>query len=127
MTSTVPRDCLICYDELNSDNTLEYQTSADSEWLPSLFCEECTEMLQNSQFDKYCHDLASTTCAREQRALLEKGPPVNLHDKNGFPMSGDAEIFKLRKANDKQVLERFSYYCTYPFCRKFQPNSKAHC
>jgi len=39
--------------------------------------------------------LANSNCAKEQKALLTRGPPVNLFDKNGFPEAGDNEIFSL--------------------------------
>lgn len=98
------KECSICYDELCSDNSLEYQTLNNSmEWYPAYFCTDCTSVLQATQFQKYCSDLQATLCAREQRALLARGPPINLHDRNGFPEAGDGEISKLRQASNKQV------------------------
>lgn len=98
------KECAICYDDLNLDNSLEYQIAGNSfDWFPANFCSDCTSILQASQFQKYCHDLATSTCAREQKALLARGPPVHLHDKNGFPQAGDCEISKLRQASTKQV------------------------
>lgn len=101
-----PKMCLVCFDDLNNENSLEYQSANDSiYWFPAYFCSDCTGALQDIQFFKYCNDLANTTCAKQQRILLERGLPINVRDKNAFPMSGDKEIMKLRRAADKQVIQ----------------------
>ena len=58
-------------------------------------------MLLDTQFSKYCHDVANSTCAREQRALLARGPPINVRDKYGFPECNDEEVLDLRLSHDK--------------------------
>lgn len=104
ITNNAPIQCLICYDDLNPDNYLEYQIDGDNtNWYPSFFCKCCTSVLQESQFGKWCNDLANSTCAREQRALLENGPPINLRDMNGFPIAGNNEIVRLRQASNQEV------------------------
>eukprot|EP00920_Eleutheroschizon_duboscqi_P005245 GHVT01012084.1.p1 GENE.GHVT01012084.1~~GHVT01012084.1.p1 ORF type:complete len:118 (-),score=18.89 GHVT01012084.1:638-991(-) len=62
---------------------------------------ECLSELQQSQFYRYCELLAKTNCAREQRALLLAGPPVNLHDPNAFPEAGNDEIVGLWICKDQ--------------------------
>lgn len=110
-TQQNPEMCLVCYDDLTNENSLEYQSvNNPTDWFPAYFCADCTGELQNIQFFKYCNDLANTTCAKEQRILLERGPPVNLRDKNAFPESGDTEIVKLRRAADKEVIRQINIY-----------------
>ncbi|PFH38368.1 hypothetical protein BESB_007090 [Besnoitia besnoiti] len=116
-------DCLVCFDELSEENYAEYRMPAQSAganaaesaeaaqgsveegknttWFPSKFCVACIEELQASQFKRYCDSVANTTCAREQRSLLERGPPVNLRDRLAFPESDDQEIAALWYAKDK--------------------------
>lgn len=92
--------CLVCFDTIEKHNAVEYKMGDSEKWFTSLFCVDCILMLQKSQFKKYCNDLATTTCAKEQRKLLERGPPTNIYDKNGFPESQGEEVFMLRRASD---------------------------
>lgn len=55
------------------------------------------------QFKRYCDSVANTSCAREQRSLLARGPPVNLRDRLAFPESDDQEIHSLWYAKDKAI------------------------
>ena len=47
------------------------------------------------QFQKYMDGVQNTDCEREQRALLSRGPPIRVRDKNGFPECGDEEVGRL--------------------------------
>lgn len=117
-------ECPVCYDDLTDENSLEYQIFGDAnQWFPCHFCEFCILALQSIQFQKYCADLMNSTCAREQRALLERGPPINVHDKNGFPMAGSNEIAKLRRKCNKEV-RIFSFHSNEDilFVRNYQQN-----
>lgn len=106
-------DCMVCFEELSKANYAEYcmrPQAAESNvegdsgpWFPAKFCVDCIEELQASQFKRYCDSVANTTCAREQRSLLERGPPVNLRDRLAFPESEDQEIGALWYAKDNAV------------------------
>uniref|UniRef100_A0A0G4FTQ5 Uncharacterized protein n=1 Tax=Chromera velia CCMP2878 TaxID=1169474 RepID=A0A0G4FTQ5_9ALVE len=96
-------ECLVCFDDLSEENYVEYRTTPESAWFPGKFCEACLGQLMDTQFDKFCNDLSKTTCAREQRVLLERGPPINVFDKNAFPEAGDAEVHSLWFASDKEI------------------------
>eukprot|EP00922_Rhytidocystis_sp_ex-Travisia-forbesii_P036581 GHVS01054400.1.p2 GENE.GHVS01054400.1~~GHVS01054400.1.p2 ORF type:complete len:192 (-),score=64.82 GHVS01054400.1:23-598(-) len=98
----VNSECLVCFDELISANSMLYKTSPSSSWFVSTFCAECVEELRRSQFARYVTSLAASTCAREQRALLHRGPPVRLSDKNGFPAANAEEVFALRHYEQEQ-------------------------
>ncbi|EPR63776.1 hypothetical protein TGPRC2_217900 [Toxoplasma gondii TgCatPRC2] len=103
-------DCMVCFEELSRANYAEYcmhrqvADSSNSEdscpWFPAKFCVDCIEELQATQFKRYCDSVANTTCAREQRTLLERGPPINLRDRLAFPESDDQEISALWYAKD---------------------------
>ncbi|PHJ25207.1 hypothetical protein CSUI_000947 [Cystoisospora suis] len=116
-------DCLVCFESLTPENYAEYRVSEGTDgeppqgdgsnkedlsrrstcWYPSKFCVDCLEELQASQFKRYCDSVANTNCAREQRSLLARGPPVNLRDRMAFPESGDQEIHSLWYAKDNAV------------------------
>ena len=51
---------------------------AGGEWKPATCCSTCVEYLLNTQWKLYVDLLEKTTCAAEQRRLLEKGPPLNV-------------------------------------------------
>jgi len=95
--------CKICYEDIDDSNYVEYQTCYGSKWYPSKFCMTCVEMLKDSQFTKYVNDLANTTCAKEQKRLIDQGPPINIHDPHGFPESVGEELYSLWYFVDKQV------------------------
>ena len=85
--------CACCWDDIDSSNYVEYKSSAESEWLPSLFCANCIEHLRSTQWDQYVNGLAKTTCKAEQRRLLERGPPINIRDPKALPCPNDGEVF----------------------------------
>lgn len=102
---TVPPNitCLICYDDINETNYIEYKTNEHSEWHPSYFCLDCTNLLIKSQYHQYINSVQKTECKREQKALLNAGPPINVKDKNGFPESEGKELFSLWYFSDKKI------------------------
>ena len=89
--------CLSCWDDVSSENYVEYRASPDSPWSPSGFCEMCVNILIQSQWKKYTESLSTTNCKAEQRRLLERGPPVNVSDKTAMPCPGGdhAEVHSL--------------------------------
>ncbi|GAW82589.1 hypothetical protein, conserved [Plasmodium gonderi] len=95
--------CLICYDDIDESNYIEYKTSHTSEWYPSMFCLNCTEILIQTQYHKYINNVQKSECLREQKNLLEMGPPINVKDKNGFPLSEGNEIHSLWYFCDKKI------------------------
>ncbi|KAF7458226.1 hypothetical protein HWI79_1227 [Cryptosporidium felis] len=97
-------ECLICFSDLNEANSVEYKTGPSSEWYRSNFCLECIESLKKSQFHRYCDSITNTKCLKEQKALLLKGPPINVWDKHGFPECGENEVFQLCRSNDKTII-----------------------
>merc|ERR1711991_182826 len=78
-------DCMICFEELDERNYVEYKCTEDGAWKAASLCEFCVEYLKGSQYKKYVDDLAKTTCAAEQRRLLADGPPVNIYEPHGMP------------------------------------------
>ncbi|ANQ09996.1 Uncharacterized protein PCOAH_00046200 [Plasmodium coatneyi] len=102
---TVPENltCLICYDDIDESNYIEYKTSQFSEWHPSMFCQSCTGILIQTQYHKYINNVQKSECLREQKNLLEMGPPINVKDKNGFPFSDGKEIYSLWYFCDKKI------------------------
>jgi len=96
--------CASCWDDLGKETYVEYQAEAAGAWLPSGFCQECIGMLLKSQWKKYKESLSTTTCKAEQRRLLERGPPVNISDKNALPCpaGAHAEVYKLWYMSDSE-------------------------
>eukprot|EP01070_Trichotokara_eunicae_P005313 Trichotokara_eunicae@DN4447_c0_g1_i1.p1 len=86
---TFPSSCLVCFEDIVPSNAAAYKVK--STWHPATFCLECIEILRNSQFDKYCDDLARTDCERTRRQLIAMGPPVNVRDRFAFPEAPEAD------------------------------------
>ncbi|EKX72888.1 conserved hypothetical protein [Theileria equi strain WA] len=89
------KSCLVCFEDLSKDNMVGYKVDIYSIWSISTFCIDCVQRLLKIQYYKYLETLSKTTCAREQRTLLDKGPPINISDRIGFPLSGSQEVFCL--------------------------------
>jgi len=96
-------NCLICFDKINEENYVEYKITENSSWFPAKFCADCLKELQRSQFYRYCDNLAKSDCTKEQRAMLKRGPPINLSDRNGFPEANESEIYALWCFSDKMI------------------------
>ncbi|CDJ67665.1 hypothetical protein, conserved [Eimeria necatrix] len=96
-------ECLVCYEDITEDNYCEYQAPGDSRWYPCFFCYPCVQQLQQTQFQRYCDGVSRSTCAKEQRALLTRGPPVNLWDAHAFPVADKSEIEQLWVAKDRRT------------------------
>ncbi|SOV19487.1 conserved Plasmodium protein, unknown function [Plasmodium sp. gorilla clade G2] len=95
--------CLICYDDIDESNYIEYKTDEHSKWYPSKFCLNCTGILIDSQYEKYINSVQKSECLKEQTSLLKLGPPINVKDKNGYPESDDKEIYSLWYFCDKKI------------------------
>ncbi|EAN31101.2 hypothetical protein TpMuguga_03g00364 [Theileria parva strain Muguga] len=87
--------CLVCFDDLSNQNMVAYKANKDSSWYLSTFCINCIKYLLKIQFHKYLNTLSTTNCAKEQRTLLDRGPPINVSDRLGFPEAGNAEVYSL--------------------------------
>ncbi|CEM35915.1 unnamed protein product [Vitrella brassicaformis CCMP3155] len=98
-------DCLICFETITCENYVEYQTQGGSQWHPAKFCWDCIQQLLKEQFQKYMDGVQNTDCEREQRALLSRGPPIRVRDKNGFPECGDEEVGRLWLCGEGRVHE----------------------
>jgi hypothetical protein len=106
-TPTEGSTCACCWDDLTSENYVEYLPCSSSneeissvhesenKWLPSGFCESCIGHLLRSQFSLWTESLAKSTCLAEQRRLLRRGPPVNLRDDKALPCPENGEVRKL--------------------------------
>lgn len=94
--------CASCWDDLGKETYVEYKADSAGAWLPSGFCQDCIGMLLKSQWTKYKESLSTTTCKAEQRRLLDRGPPVNLSDKNALPCptGAHAEVYMLWYMSD---------------------------
>jgi hypothetical protein len=78
-------DCAVCCEDLTSDNFVEYQASAGSEWLKAPYCEGCIESyFVEKLWQKYMDDLAKADCAAALKRVLTTPPPMNVRDA-GFP------------------------------------------
>ena len=68
----------------------------------SLFIVHCLLLivycLLFDQFKRYCDGVCHSSCAKEQRSLLRRGPPINLSDAHAFPAAGHEEIGALWRA-----------------------------
>eukprot|EP01068_Selenidium_serpulae_P019581 Selendium_serpulae@DN6891_c0_g1_i1.p1 len=118
-------ECLVCFDDMTAENYLEYQTHANSDWHPSLMCSDCVGHVQGSQFHRYVKDLEKVNCAAQHRRMVEKGPPINLHDKLSFPVAEGGEIHQLWSFKDKQVMSAMlDGALTGEARQKFWDNSK---
>ena len=95
--------CMSCWDDITEEIYVEYKTAADSEWFPSLFCQNCVDHLLLSQWELYTTALAKTTCKAEQRRLLKRGPPINLRDDQALSCPDGGEVYSLWFSNDKSV------------------------
>ncbi|UKK01306.1 hypothetical protein MACK_002119 [Theileria orientalis] len=87
--------CMVCFDDLSRENMVAYKPFKDSTWSLSTFCVECIKQLIKIQYHKYLHSLSTTNCAKEQRALLDRGPPINVSDSLGFPEAEKSEVYSL--------------------------------
>lgn len=87
--------CLVCFEDLSRENAVGYKPSKHAGWSLSTFCVDCVKHLLKIQYHKYLDTLATTTCAKEQRTLLDRGPPVNVSDRLGFPEAESAEVYSL--------------------------------
>ncbi|KAK6589447.1 hypothetical protein RS030_203178 [Cryptosporidium xiaoi] len=98
-------ECLICFSDLDDSNIVNYKTTQNSKWYKSNFCIECIETLKKTQFNRYCDSVINTKCLKEQRALLLRGPPINIRDKHGFPECGEEEVYMLCKQIDNTLID----------------------
>lgn len=96
--------CLVCYEDLDLENAVSYQAKADGPWDISKFCLDCIKRLIETQYMRYINSVRNSTCAREQRALLDRGPPVNVSDRLGFPMAEENEVHMLYDCGAKKYL-----------------------
>jgi hypothetical protein len=94
--------CACCFDDIVPDSYVEYQSSSHSEWLSSVYCVGCIEILIQSQWNQYVNALATTKCKAEQRRLLTAGPPVNVRDPKGLPCPDDCEVYMFWYMRDEQ-------------------------
>eukprot|EP00558_Chaetoceros_sp_UNC1202_P012001 CAMPEP_0197251346 /NCGR_PEP_ID=MMETSP1429-20130617/56829_1 /TAXON_ID=49237 /ORGANISM="Chaetoceros sp., Strain UNC1202" /LENGTH=130 /DNA_ID=CAMNT_0042713397 /DNA_START=133 /DNA_END=525 /DNA_ORIENTATION=+ len=77
-------------------NYVEYQCSPSMNWKPAQFELCVVQQLLDGQFEQYIDRVKKTDCQAELRRLLEKGPPVYISDKHGFPLEDDEEhVIKL--------------------------------
>ncbi|OII72343.1 hypothetical protein cand_012930 [Cryptosporidium andersoni] len=98
-------ECLICYSNLDDSNSVEYQVYENSSWYLSKFCLGCIEILKKNQFYRYCESIKNTKCLKEQRALLQRGPPINIRDIHGFPECHDNEVFSLCNSKTRNNID----------------------
>ena len=96
--------CLICFEDIDSSSFVEFQASDGDRWRGALFCWGCIQSLQRSQFSTYKTQLANSTCAKETKQLLARGPPINLRDAHGFPGTEGSEVHSLRLFSTGEVL-----------------------
>lgn len=98
-------NCAICWEEIPDivEFTLSSEPQGEAQWFPSLFCIECIAELKKTQFSKYLNDAANVDCEKTMRALMASGPPINIHDINGFPGSNGREIPWVRLSSSGQV------------------------
>ncbi|KAL7067640.1 hypothetical protein ACR3K2_19140 [Cryptosporidium serpentis] len=82
-------ECLICYSNLDDSNSVEYQVYENSSWYLS----------------KYCESIKNTKCLKEQQALLQRGPPINIRDIHGFPECHDNEVFSLCNSKTRDNID----------------------
>lgn len=55
----------------------------------------------DNQFERYIDRVEKTDCQAELKRLLEKGPPIYISDKHGFPLKEDEEyVVSLWYASD---------------------------
>eukprot|EP00953_Heterococcus_sp_UTEX-ZZ885_P030338 16036-Heterococcus_DN1.PRE.2 len=94
-------ECMACMEEIDTDGYVEYRTE-HGPWMPSLFCATCVDYLLTSQWQKYVDQLAKASCKAEQRRLLDKGPPINISDRNAMPCPDNAEVALLWYGRDSQ-------------------------
>ena len=73
-------DCLICMEDLDQNNYLEYQACPGSDWRPFPYCLDCTEFILQRQWHDYMAQLANIQDLATYHRLVEQGPPVNLRD-----------------------------------------------
>ncbi|EDO05879.1 uncharacterized protein BBOV_IV002820 [Babesia bovis T2Bo] len=88
--------CLVCFEELTRENGVAYKVNdGDDFWALSTFCIECIKHLLKTQYERYIVSIRTTTCAKEQRSLLDRGPPINISDRLGFPLADNKEVSEL--------------------------------
>jgi len=86
--------CLVCFDDLEKGNECYYLYKEI--WYRSAFCNYCIEYIRTTQYDSFIKQFSNSTCAKEQRTLLDRGPPVAVHDRLGFPETNGNEIEGLK-------------------------------
>lgn len=106
MAHQTPADgaaCACCFDDLSSENYVEYRVSETAEWLACKYCQTCTETIQGSQYQTYLDNVEKATCAAALRRLLTAGPPLYLKDKEALPVPEGADVVELWYASDGQI------------------------
>ncbi|GFE55557.1 hypothetical protein BaOVIS_029610 [Babesia ovis] len=96
--------CLVCFEDLTRENAVGYKVDKDAEWALATFCIDCIKYLLKTQYEKYINALRTTTCAKEQRSLLERGPPINVSDRLGFPLAEKEEVYELFDVGESKVM-----------------------
>lgn len=79
-------DCGICWDDIETENYVEYQKVEGGEWFPAKLCMNCAKEYRSKQYEIYRTALTKVTCEAEQKRLLDTPPPLNLKETNVMPM-----------------------------------------
>eukprot|EP01055_Gregarina_sp_Pseudo9_P002765 Gregarina_sp_Pseudo_9__2764@NODE_2_length_7458_cov_33_430786_g1_i0_p8_GENE_NODE_2_length_7458_cov_33_430786_g1_i0NODE_2_length_7458_cov_33_430786_g1_i0_p8_ORF_typecomplete_len135_score15_53zfRING_2/PF13639_6/0_042Destabilase/PF05497_12/0_024zfC3HC4_2/PF13923_6/0_38zfC3HC4/PF00097_25/0_3zfRING_5/PF14634_6/7_9zfRING_5/PF14634_6/80zfRING_5/PF14634_6/3_5e03Cys_rich_CPXG/PF14255_6/4_NODE_2_length_7458_cov_33_430786_g1_i034583862 len=99
--------CKICWEDLEDEVkvqfTIDRVVDDNTEWKDCLFCYDCIQLLLQSQFEKFMNDAINADCEKVIQRLVQRGPPVWVHDPNGFPDTGDEEIPWMRRCHNGQV------------------------
>ncbi|CCF75198.1 conserved Plasmodium protein, unknown function [Babesia microti strain RI] len=91
----IEEPCLVCFEDISSSNFVAYQLIQNGPWYPAKFCIYCIKQLLDTMFDRYVYSLENSNCAKEQRALLDAGPPINIIEKHAFPEACSQEVYLL--------------------------------
>eukprot|EP01054_Gregarina_sp_Poly1_P010681 Gregarina_sp_Poly_1__10680@NODE_807_length_6221_cov_56_782580_g588_i0_p4_GENE_NODE_807_length_6221_cov_56_782580_g588_i0NODE_807_length_6221_cov_56_782580_g588_i0_p4_ORF_typecomplete_len130_score22_50Destabilase/PF05497_12/0_032zfRING_2/PF13639_6/0_35_NODE_807_length_6221_cov_56_782580_g588_i057966185 len=99
--------CKICWEDLDDDLKVQFTTdlevTANTNWKDCLFCHDCVQLLIQTQFDKFMHDAVNVDCERTMRRLMERGPPIWVHDDNGFPDTNNMEVPWLKRMQTQEI------------------------
>lgn len=89
-------ECIICYDDLNEENRVQYIDKKGGSLKKCKMCKECVLDYQNKQWESYQKSISEEKCKKALKNIIEKGPPINIRDQNCFPCENEnGEVYKL--------------------------------
>ena len=72
--------CKLCFNELTTDTVVMYRLTENTNYKIFSYCIECLNILKETQWSKYIHDLKNADCEKSFIALIKSKPPTHFRD-----------------------------------------------